>query len=327
MYKEYYSLGGNPFDLTPNPDLLFMSDTHQEALAALKYGVVTRKGFLILTGDVGTGKTTLLQELVRCLEVKSHLCMLSNPALSREEFFYFMAQQFGLDYQGNKARFLLDFSSFLAGCGKKEERALLIIDEAHVLSVELLEEIRLLSNQEQTGSQVLSIFLIGQPELNQRLSDDRLLPLRQRIGISLQLQPFSNDETRDYIMFRLDKCGDISQNLFTDKAMELVYEFSRGIPRSINLICDNALLTGYSENKELIDEEILRECISELPYHQESQELPGDLAVNGNNKKTPAFRWLAAVIFLVAIAGLLMILAERWRQVLPSLGGWFGKIF
>jgi general secretion pathway protein A len=327
MYQEFYSLSGNPFDLTPNPDMLFMSDMHQEALAVLGYGVVTRKGFLVLTGDVGTGKTTLLNEMIRTLKGKSNMCLVSNPALSRAEFLYFLAQHFDLDYQDNKTRFLLDFARYLKECRQKDERVLILIDEAHVLSIGMLEEIRLLSNQDLSNQQVLSIFLIGQPELNEHMSDDRLLPLRQRIGIRFHLKPFNLDETKQYILFRLGKCKAANPNLFTEKALFLIHEFSKGIPRVINVICDNALLTGFSGNKKVIDAEIIKECINELGYKRKQKSSSLFFRTSKNQKKWMVLPLAVTASFLLIVIWFSKIVPEEWFQYLRSLTGGFGDWF
>ncbi len=274
MYTKYYGLTKKPFALTPDPAAVFMSETHQEGLAMLKYGVLTKKCFLVLTGDVGSGKTTLVQALVDSIEEDVHLCLLNNPILSRDEFFFYIANKFGLNWNGNKARLLIEFCFFLQECFKKRERVLLIIDEAHVLPVDLLEEIRLLSNLEEKGQDVLSIFLVGQPELNERMSDDRLLPLRQRIGIRFHLNRFDLEETRQYILFRLRKAGARHLNIFSEEAIAMIHNASLGTPRLINIICDHALLTGFSENKPVIGAELIRESIDDLHFPGEDTPLP-----------------------------------------------------
>ena len=165
MYNKHYGFSHKPFELTPDPDVIFLSETHQEAISVLRYGVLNRKGFLQVTGDVGTGKSTLLQGLIHSLENNVHLCYIPNPNFTVREFYYFLGVKFGLDeYDGTKAKFILSLGNFLQECKEKNEHALLIIDEAQVLSLEVLEEIRLISNQEAHDVYgVLSIFLVGQP--------------------------------------------------------------------------------------------------------------------------------------------------------------------
>ncbi len=270
MYCEFYGLSKKPFELIPDPNTLFMSEAHREAISILRYGVISRKGFLLLTGEVGTGKTTLLQVLIDSLNTKVHSCFIANPTLSMDDFYYYLSSAYGLrEYNGNKAKFMLEFSSYLAACGKENEQVLLIIDEAHVLPVELLEEIRLLSNQGYREYGVLSIFLVGQPELNDRLNQPRLLPLRQRIGIRFHLQPFSQEETAEFIKFRLRSANCPYPDLFTQEAFAMIHAASKGTARLINVLCDHCLLSGFAENRHVIEEQTVRECVTEL-------NIPGD---------------------------------------------------
>ena len=298
MYTKYYGLDRTPFDLTPDPRVVYMSEAHQEALAILRYGVIARKGFLLLTGDVGTGKTTLLQLLVQSIDSKIHICLIVNPALSISDFYYYLAAAYGLpEYDGNKAKFLLTFADFLQDCRSKNERVLLVIDEAHVVSLDLLEEIRLLSNQDDEDVSVMSIFLVGQPELNDRLNHERLLPLRQRVGIRFHLTPFSNEETRNYILFRLRKGGASRLDLFTSEAVDLIYRESGGTPRLINTICDQALLSGFAESKPRITADIVKECVAEL-------QIPGEKILpvsDRTEQKKKDMRWLLVVLLVVAV--------------------------
>ena len=311
MYEQYYGLTSKAFDLIPDPDKVYMSEAHEEALAILRYGVIDRKGFLLLTGAVGTGKTTLLQLLVKSLDSRVHLCLIANPTLSLHDFYYYLAAKYGLrEYEGNKAKFLLDFADFLKRCRENKARVLLIIDEAHVLPVELLEEIRLLSNQEYHDFGVMSVFLVGQPELNERLAHERLLPLRQRIGIRFHLQPFSEDETRRYILFRLGKAGAQRGDLFNDEALRLIHTEGRGVPRLINVICDQALLAGFSEGKPTIDAAIVRECVSDMqiPGEQPSRPLSQSESKATLGLSAPSRRsvkpWLLLCLMVVAGCGI-----------------------
>ena len=208
MYTQFYGFSHRPFELTPNPDVIYLSDTHQEALSVLLYGVYNRKGFLQISGNVGTGKSTIVQALITKLEKNVHLCHIPNPNFTVAEFYYYIGTKFGLDeFDGNKAKFILNLSEYLKLCREKNEFVLLIIDEAQVLSLELLEEIRLLSNQEHTEFGVLSIFFVGQPELNVLLKHPKMKPLRNRIGVRFNLEPLTFDETAAYIQFRVRRAG------------------------------------------------------------------------------------------------------------------------
>lgn len=265
MYSQYFGLARKPFELTPDPANVFMSDSHKEALAILRYGVIERKGFLLLTGGVGTGKTTLLHVLIKLLGPKVHLCFITNPTLSPADFYYFLALRYGIkNPEGSKARFLNDFAGILKRCRERKERLLLIIDEAQVLPVKLLEEIRLLSNLDYETYGVLSIFLAGQPELTARLAHKRLLPLRQRIAIRFGLKPFSYGETVDYIAYRLRKAGATRRGLFAEDATLLIHRVSQGVPRVINVLCDHAMLTAFSKTRPGIDVETVLECVQDL---------------------------------------------------------------
>jgi general secretion pathway protein A len=275
MYTQFHRLQTKPFDLRPDPDVVFMSDVHKEGLAVLRYGVIDRKSFLLLTGEVGVGKTTLLQKLASSLDTKFHTCLLANPTLSVRDFYFYLAESYGLgDIDSNKAQFIISLSRFLKECAVKDERVLLIIDEAQALPADLFEEIRLLSNQQFSEHGVMSIFLVGQPELNARLGGERLLPLRQRIGIRFHLNPFNLEETKEYIRFRLRMAGAQRLDIFSPEAIELIQKEAKGIPRLINIICDQALLTAYSEGRREIDTAVIRDTIQELHIPGEETPLP-----------------------------------------------------
>ena len=321
MYEKYYGLTSKAFDLIPDPDKVYMSEAHEEALAILRYGVIDRKGFLLLTGGVGTGKTTLLQLLVKSLDSRVHLCLIANPTLSLHEFYYYLAAKYGLrEFDGNKAKFLLDFADFLKKCREDKERVLLIIDEAHVLPIELLEEIRLLSNQEYQDFGVMSVFLVGQPELNERLAHERLLPLRQRIGIRFHLQPFAEEETRRYILFRLGKAGVQRGGLFNDEAVRLIHAEGHGVPRLINVICDQSLLSGFAEGKAVIDADIVRECVRDMRIPGEQTALPRSPSVRNKpvvpaKHTTPSRRHFALWWLLLSLALLGVALSWFYSEV------------
>ncbi len=262
MYTKHFGLAKKPFELNPDPTMVYMGESYKEAMAVLRYGLLDKKGFLLLTGPVGTGKTTLLKLLLKTLSKNIRICLVANPLLSISEFYYFLSAQYGLDeWDGNKAKFLLKFGRMVEECLRKDERVLLIIDEAHLLSEELLEEVRLLSNQEY---QVLSIVLVGQPELADHLEQDRFLPFRQRIGLRFNLKPFLDKETGYYIKLRLLRSGAQRLDLFNEDAIKVIHHASKGIPRTINVLCDLALLSGLAEKKHIVNEEMVRECVKEM---------------------------------------------------------------
>jgi len=316
MYRRYYGLSSQPFALHPDPERIFLSESHQEALSILRYGVLAGKGFLLLTGEVGTGKTTLLAALLAELNDDVLSCLLSSPTLSREEFLAFLAQEFSLEEVGNKALFLRSFGQFLDRCREQGKRVLLIVDEAHVMPVELLEEVRLLSNLDTTGG-VLSVFLVGQPELNDHLSGDRLLPLRQRIGIRFHLTPFDRANTQQYVLFRLRSAGARNLDLFTEGALELVHDLSQGTPRLINVICDHALLSGFADNRPRIDRNMIRECARDLHLPGEETSRSVRRAGKTGPRTARRRRLVVVVVLAAALALVLAVFSFQW----PSLGG------
>lgn len=319
MYTRYYGLTKKPFDLIPDPDTVYKSEAHLEALAILKYGVLERKGFLLLTGNVGTGKTTLLQLLVKSMDQKIHLCMITNPSLSIDDFYYYLAAKYGLsEYSGNKAKFMLEFAIFLENCRKQDERVLLIIDEAHVLPVNLLDEIRLLSNQHYLEFGVMSIFLVGQPELNERLSHERLLPLRQRIGIRFHLESFCEQDTAKYILYRLNKAGSQLMTLFTEDAVRMIHAETRGVPRLINVVCDQALLTGFAEGSPFIDAEIVQECVKDIhiPGEATALALP-ELADASHPWIFFKEKIVPAALYCFILLALLIVSAQIYQDTTP----------
>ena len=264
MYRSYYKLTHKPFELAPNPNMVYLSEQHQEALAIFRYGVIENKDFLLLSGDVGTGKSTIIQLFIKTADPKHLICLLDNPTMGKDDFYYFLASHFNLPQcQGNKAKFLISLTEFLKVAKKKNRRAIIIIDEAHTLSLEVLEEIRLLSNQSEAQS-VLGIFLVGQPEINDLLHHDQLLPLRQRISIRFNLQPFPEKETGYYIKQRLLKAGGQVLDIFTTEAITAIHKASGGTPRIINTICDQAMIAGYSAAQAQIDKKAIHNCLTDM---------------------------------------------------------------
>jgi general secretion pathway protein A len=308
MYTKYYSLTGKPFSIVPDPDTVYMSESHQEALAILRYGVIDRKGFLLLTGGVGTGKTTLLQLLLKSIDTRVHYCLLANPTLSVHDFYYYLSAKYELpEFDGNKAKFLLAFGDFLKGCGQRQERVLLIVDEAHAMPVELLEEIRLLSNQEYQDYGVMSVFLVGQPELNEHLAHERLLPLRQRIGIRYHLQPFSCQDTSQYIIFRLGRVGGQSAGIFSPEAVQLIHEGAHGVPRLINIICDQAMLNGFALEQIPIDAKVVGECVQELKlWENDADYVSPDEALSQRRSLTGIHSILLTVLW-ITVTGIVIM--------------------
>jgi type II secretory pathway predicted ATPase ExeA len=249
VYKTFYNLRLNPFEITPDPSFLFSTSRHNEALASLYYGVRARKGFVVLTGEVGTGKTMLVRcvlELLRRTGVA--FAYVFNPSLSALEFIRYIAGDFGLPVAGKaKDELILALSAFLVDRHQRKLATLLVVDEAHHLSPELLEEVRLLTNLETTQQKLLQIVLAGQPELDEMLDSFELRQIKQRIALRCHLEPLNLEETRGYIQRRLQIAGvppDIM--IFSEPATNAIFRHSNGFPRLINTICENALLSGYA---------------------------------------------------------------------------------
>lgn len=265
MYRQHFGLLRSPFEMTPDPAFLYLGEAHREGLATLVYGVRARKGFVLLTGEVGTGKTTLLHALLSKLDSNTAAAFLFNPKLEPLDFFHVLFDELGIEERcATKAEYLLALNRFLIARLGKGLPTLLIVDEAQNLSPEMLEEIRLLSNLETPTSKLLQIMLVGQPELNQMLSRPDLRQLRQRIVLRHHLRPFDEKETADYVEERMRLAGYTGPGAFDRGALREVYEVSRGIPRVLNIVCDGALLLGFSRGLPVIGRAQIREAAKDL---------------------------------------------------------------
>ena len=269
MYKAYFHLSRNPFELTPDPHCFVPTPTHNDALAALYYGVRRHKGFVVVTGEVGTGKTLLLRCLLRLLENSKDIgyAYLFNSRLSPTDFLQYVLSDFGLNSSGkNKCELLLDLSKFLVARGSRKMTTVLIVDEAHDLPVDTMEELRLLSNLETAEDKLLQIVLVGQPELDKKLDSLELRQLKQRIALRTQLGPLTAKQTQTYIEQRLRIAGSDanSRSLFSPQAIAEVHSFSRGFPRLINIICENALVGAYARHSPMVTEGIIEDVAAEL---------------------------------------------------------------
>jgi len=250
MYEHYYGLRERPFELSPNPRFLVLTAQHREALSTLEYALASRKGITVLIGDAGTGKTTVLRTALDRQRVADTRCVVvNNPTLTRHEFVHLLAEGFGV-HQGiatSKAAFLQAFERLLIERAARGAPTLLVIDEAQSLPNELLEEIRLLTNIETAEQKLLSVVLAGQPELADRLRQPELRQLKQRVALRCELRPLTAAETPIYISQRLRIAGGgAAEALFTQDAISLIHDRAQGIPRSICVICDNALVTGFA---------------------------------------------------------------------------------
>ncbi len=275
MYESFYGLKESPFNVTPNPEYIFLGENHREALAQLLYGVREKKGFIVITGEVGTGKTTLVHYLLDRLEGNNHTkaAFLFNPKLTVDDFIQYILKDLGVRVQGQtKGEHLHNLHRYLLNACRKDERVVVIVDEAHGLNPELLEEIRLLSNLETSKSKLLQIVLVGQPELDETLARPEFRQLRQRINLRYHLPPFSGKETKQYIEKRLRVAG-AQGAIFTEKAIKEIYLKSGGIPRLINILCDNALLNGFALDRKTVDERSIKEVAKDLRLGKKSRRI------------------------------------------------------
>lgn len=264
MYLSYYNLTEKPFQINTDPKFLWQGEKHKEALAMLKYGILDNRGFLFLAGDVGTGKTTLINTLTNQLGDQIIVAIVPDPGLEKIDFFNFVAAAFNINRQFNsKGEFLVYFSRFLHKTYLNNKRVLLIIDESQRLTNELLEEIRLMSNIEKPDAKLINIFFVGQNEFADILLKPENRALRQRITINYRIDPLTENETEQCIRHRLKVAGS-QKNIFTSRALQEIFAFSGGYPRLINIICDHSLLTGYVKGKKTINTSIVKECAKEL---------------------------------------------------------------
>ncbi len=265
MYCEFYQLSERPFNVTPDPKFLYLNARYREAVAALQYGITQRKGFITLIGEAGTGKTTLLKRLLDDLDPNTRTVFLFNTNVTFEEILEYIFAEFDLPVHSGKKLYMLQrLNAFLLEELSRGRNVALLIDEAQDLDISVLEDLRLLSNLETAKEKILQIVLSGQPELGQKLSNPALRQLRQRIGINCRLLPLSRDEVSEYIQFRLQAAGAPDLKLFTRDAEDQIYHFSRGIPRLVNVVCDNALVIGYALGKRRIGADIIKEAAADL---------------------------------------------------------------
>lgn len=319
MYLKFYGLETHPFSIAPDPRFFYGSDVHKEGLAHLQYGLIQKKGFVLITGEAGTGKTTLLNLLLKKVPKYTRTAFISNPKLSVKEFFYLISKAFSLGDISDKADFLIKIGKFLQEAKRDEENVILIVDEAHCLSEELLEEIRLLSNLETPEGKLMNIILVGQPEIKEILQQDNMKALNQRITLRYHIRPLSRDETKEYVHVRLMKAGAKDVDIFSIKALDAIFRFTGGIPRLINVLADKALLTGFVKEQERIDDNIIEECAAEMELVIPQQELKSDLS---HGRTTFGYKpsWLKFLaVVLVAFLIVFFILVLSGHNVPESL--------
>jgi general secretion pathway protein A len=317
MYLQFYGLREAPFSPTPDPKFLFQSTRHREALAQLLYGVRERKGFIVLTGEIGTGKTTLLRTLLARLDRDTHVAYIHNSALQIEGLLEYMLQDWGVKSTATShAQRLFELNEFLIDQHRQGLSPVLVIDEAQNLSLATLEAVRLLSNFETTTQKLMQILLVGQLELRAKLGTPELRQLKQRIGLRCHIGPLSPEETRLYIRHRLRIAGAADGGIFTDAAIQRITEYSQGTPRVINIVCDHCLLSGFADSKRRIDTGVVDETVDYL----EEGERP-EWKRNRQIRLVPSrgVVWAArgGVAALVVLLLLLLVFAVNTT-------GWFG---
>lgn len=269
MYFKFYGFKEPPFNLTPNSKFFFSSPKHAEALDSLIYAINQRKGFVVITGEIGSGKTTVCRTLLNNLDNRTEIALITNTHVNTKDLLQTLLDDLEISFQPgwSKAKLLSALNDYLIVQAQAGVNVVLIIDEAQNLKPQVLEEVRMLSNLETETEKLIQIILIGQPELKQKLALNRLEQLRQRISVYFHLSPLSLEETKEYVRYRIKVSSENPRELFTDEALNLVYKFSKGVPRLINQICDFALLTGFVDEKECIDETVMQEVITESPMN------------------------------------------------------------
>jgi putative secretion ATPase (PEP-CTERM system associated) len=265
MYEKFFELEKKPFELVPNPEFLFLSKSHKKAIVYLDYGIKEHAGFIIVTGEVGSGKTTIVRNLLKNLDDTVTLSKIFNTKVTSEQLIAMVNDDFGLDAaHKDKITLLRELTDFLIDQHAGGRWPTLIIDEAQNLTGELLEEVRMLSNLETDTSKLLQIILVGQPELRKTLAQPELRQLRQRISVSCHIMPLSRQETEDYIFHRLEVAGNRDAVTFDEGSVDIIYSFSRGIPRLVNIICDFLMLSAYAEETKRMTKELVQEVIGEI---------------------------------------------------------------
>ena len=285
MYYRFYGFKESPFNITPNSQFFFPSAKHLEALNTLVYAITERKGFVVITGEIGAGKTTICRTLINQLDPATKVALITNTLISRGDLLTMILEDLRVEFTpGPKAKLLSRLNDYLIEQLRNDINVVLIIDEAQNLTPSIFEEVRMLSNLETEKEKLIQIIFLGQPELKKKLALNHLEQLRQRITAFYHLTTLNRKETHEYILHRLKIASGTGRLYFTPKALDLVYEFSRGIPRVINQICDSTLLSGYVREAYVIDEKIMREEIQDSPIEQITKSITKDFTQPSSQK-------------------------------------------
>jgi type II secretory pathway predicted ATPase ExeA len=260
MYESFYGLREKPFSILPDPDLIYWGQNHRFAFAMLEFGVMNSAGFTVVTGEVGCGKTTLVRYLLRRLDHHVTACVISNTPRPQDGFLPWVMMSLDLPFEGSYPTLFKQFNKYLLDQAAGGRRTILIVDEAQNLAMDALEELRMLSNVNTDKQQFLQVILVGQPQLRDTLRAPQLLQFAQRISSDFHLKPMNTDEVTEYINFRLQAVGS-SEQLFADEACKIIGEITRGVPRTINVLCDTALVYGYAAQAKVITAEIVNSVI------------------------------------------------------------------
>jgi len=328
MYADFYNLKEQPFNLTPSPRFLYLGEVHREALAVLTYGVVERKGFILLTGETGTGKSTMVQALLDNLDDNVRYVYFPNPLLSAKDLMTYLAYSAFRKRVNlrSKADFLIAFECFLKQRSLDDKNFVVIIDEAQELSLELLEEVRLLSNVGTAQKNLVNIFLVGQPELNKKLNHSRCRPLLQRISIRYHMRPLDLQGTQEYVDGALKIAGaKHGQKIFPKSVVKAIHKYSEGYPRMINILADNLLLLGYSRGVKSITPSMVKECHDDLHPDSNAVEILSERRQSAEAKKAAPrqarrYRMTAAVLILI-VALLALAVSPHGRNAFWQLTG------
>jgi type II secretory pathway predicted ATPase ExeA len=311
MYKDFFGLRANPFNVNPDPRYLFLTRHTEEALACLTYGIQSRKGFVLLTGEVGTGKTTLLNKLMEWLRVQQvATAFIFNSQLNVPQFLEYMMADFGIPCDSkSKSQILLKLYNWLLDRYRAGETAVLIVDEAQNLSDEVLEEIRLMTNLETFTEKLLQIVVVGQPELEQKLKQPNLRQLRQRLTLRAKTHPLTVEETKAYVAQRLRIAGSNGQQIFDPEALTVIHRYSSGIPRVINLICEHCLVSAFVDHQRVVTSSVVEAVARDFDL--------GETSISGNvasAQPTVLTSPSGEKLDLVAALKTLVTLADRLRE-------------